>query len=653
MRKRIGLVLHNIHEEYSVELIKGVKRFCKENSIQLILFPINSKLSEKFNFEYRNHAIKELINKSNLDGVIFSAGTLCSFITKKDFKNELDKLSDIPIVNIGINIPGYSFVTSDTKQAFKKMVSHIIEKHNRKKFLVFTSYDNNSDSLLRKKWLIEVLNSHNIELKENQIINAQFNRLSAKLKIQDYVNKNGLNFDSIVCLNDSMAFGIIEGLNELNYTAPKDYIIVGFDNSNRATFSIPTLSTIDPRIAEQGYQAGKIIKELFTSPNSKITTTIDGKEKYRVSCGCISDKDLSYDYIDDSNNIAKFSDKDIYNIVHLHPQSANLELYILHQLIQTSLTVVNQEQLFNMMPKYIKYSSLKGIAIFSYDKPKLYSSTKRKFFIPQKTKRIFSYEINTDNPNINEEYINPLVNFFPENTFNEEYDEILIYPLFEGKYQYGYIIAPLNDKNYLFYEVLFELFSKEITSAIKLSNEQITNSKLESKNTKLKIHSSKLDTLSNTDELTQINNRRGFMNLVTKMIKNSISNNRTGLIIFCDMDGLKKINDTYGHEAGDKAIIMQTQILQNSIRSTDIIGRLGGDEFAIAVEGMTLESFKKFKQKVINNTKIVNKNSNEKFEVSVSLGAAEYSIDNPNIDKLLSIADNELYKEKTMKKSKN
>ena len=45
MRKRIGLVLHNIHEEYSVELIKGVKRFCKENSIQLILFPINSKLS--------------------------------------------------------------------------------------------------------------------------------------------------------------------------------------------------------------------------------------------------------------------------------------------------------------------------------------------------------------------------------------------------------------------------------------------------------------------------------------------------------------------------------------------------------------------------------------------------------------------------------
>lgn len=653
MRKRIGLVLHNIHEEYSVELIKGVKRFCKENNIQLILFPINAKQSEKFNFEYRNHAIKELINKSNLDGVIFSAGTLCSFITKKDFNNDLDELGDIPIVNIGMNIPGYSFVTSDTKKAFKKMVSHIIEKHNKKNFLIFTSYDSNSDSLLRKKWLLEVLNSYNIKLNENQIINAQFNRLSAKFKIQDYVNKNGLNFDSIVCLNDSMAFGIIEGLNELNYTAPKDYIIVGFDNSNRATFSIPTLSTIDPRIAEQGYQAGKIIKELFTSPNSKITTTVDGKEKYRVSCGCISDKDLAYDYIDDLNNIAKFSDKDIYNIVHLHPQSANLELYILHQLIQTSLTVVNQEELFNMMPNYIKYSSLKGIAIFSYDKPKLYTSTKRKFYIPKKTKRIFSYEISTDNPNTNEEYINPLVNFFPENTFNEDYDEILIYPLFEGKYQYGYIIAPLSDKNYLFYEVLFELFSKEITSAIKLSNEQIANSKLESKNTKLKIHSSKLDTLSNTDDLTQIYNRRGFMSLVTKMIKNSISNNRTGLIIFCDMDGLKKINDTYGHEAGDKAIIMQTKILQNSIRSTDIIGRLGGDEFAIAVEGMTLESFKKFKQKVMNNTKIVNKHSNEKFEISVSLGAAEYSINNPNIDKLLSIADNELYKEKTKKKSKN
>lgn len=649
MKKRIGLILHNIHEEYCVELIKGVERFCNEQNYQLILFPINAKLSEEFGFEYRHHAIKELINKNNIDGAIFSSGALCSYIEKDEFKKDLDRITPLPIVNIGLEISGYSYVSSNTNTAFKNNITHLITKHKKSKFLLLTSHNSNYDSAERKKCFYEVIEKFNIPKESVKEINAEFNRGKAKEKISIYLEKNGLDFECIICLNDSMAFGAIEYLTEKNYSIPNDIIVTGFDNSIRATFSIPTLSTIDPQISKQGFEAGKIINKLFLANSGPSYAIVDAKEKYRVSCGCISKNNLFDDYIDNNNQIKQFSKDDIYKIVHLHPQSANQELYILHRLIQSSLTVANQDQLFKLMPNYIKHSSLKGIAIFSYEKPIKYLSTRKNFNMPKKVKRIFSYEIDNNILNLDIEYFNPLTNAIPNKTFKKEYKKLIIYSLFEGNYQYGYIVATLGDKDFLFYEVLLEHFGKEITSAIKLSYEQIANSKLESKNTKLIKHSSKLDTLSITDELTQIYNRRGFMSLATKSIKIAVNNNRSGMIIFCDMDGLKIINDTYGHESGDKAIIMQTEILQESIRSTDIIGRLGGDEFAIAAEGMTQEGFEKFKKKIIEKTKIVNKKYNEKFEVSMSLGAAEYSKDNFDIDKLLSIADKELYKEKAIK----
>jgi diguanylate cyclase (GGDEF)-like protein len=96
----------------------------------------------------------------------------------------------------------------------------------------------------------------------------------------------------------------------------------------------------------------------------------------------------------------------------------------------------------------------------------------------------------------------------------------------------------------------------------------------------------RLSTLSETDPLTKVLNRKGFEESIRRMVKLSDPSKRLGIVYF-DMDSLKQVNDGYGHKIGDKAIVRIIDTLLSTVRERDIIARLGGDEFAIVVEEMT------------------------------------------------------------------
>ena len=121
---RIGLVVHNIHDEFSIELIKGTEQFCSKNSCQLSILPVNAKNISAHGYEYRYQASMDLINCHNFDGVIFSGGSLSSFVTLDEYKAILDKIESVPIVNITTDVKGYPYVTSDSQSAFKKIITH-------------------------------------------------------------------------------------------------------------------------------------------------------------------------------------------------------------------------------------------------------------------------------------------------------------------------------------------------------------------------------------------------------------------------------------------------------------------------------------------------------------------------------------------------
>ena len=87
--------------------------------------------------------------------------------------------------------------------------------------------------------------------------------------------------------------------------------------------------------------------------------------------------------------------------------------------------------------------------------------------------------------------------------------------------------------------------------------------------------------LALTDDLTCLYNRRGFFAAATQQLRLAQRNGQTLLLLFCDVDNLKKINDTYGHQEGDLALIRTADALEQSFRGSDILSRLGGDEFVV------------------------------------------------------------------------
>lgn len=90
-----------------------------------------------------------------------------------------------------------------------------------------------------------------------------------------------------------------------------------------------------------------------------------------------------------------------------------------------------------------------------------------------------------------------------------------------------------------------------------------------------------IQTLSLLDELTGLYNRRGFLAFAKQHLNSVRRTNKSLVVVYADLDGLKQINDSFGHKEGDRALIKTAEILKETFRSADVLGRLGGDEFTV------------------------------------------------------------------------
>ncbi len=165
--------------------------------------------------------------------------------------------------------------------------------------------------------------------------------------------------------------------------------------------------------------------------------------------------------------------------------------------------------------------------------------------------------------------------------------------------------------------------------------------------------SSALRSLSLIDDLTGLYNRRGFSELGEQHLKLASRTGRAVLLVFLDVDDLKTINDTLGHQTGDHALIRVADLLKETFRQSDIIARIGGDEFAV----MALEASEENEAQVLHRLKEgvaeVNQSGAVSYQLSVSVGAARFSGEGPaRLEELLAEVDEAMYEEKWSKKRK-
>ena len=165
---------------------------------------------------------------------------------------------------------------------------------------------------------------------------------------------------------------------------------------------------------------------------------------------------------------------------------------------------------------------------------------------------------------------------------------------------------------------------------------------------------SRIHLLSVTDELTGLYNRRGFFRFSLSRLQFMSRNSELKTVVMLmDMDGLKFINDTYGHKEGDNAISMLAAILKRTLRETDIIGRIGGDEFVIFSTVKTGDDAQDICNRIRKNLDDFNSKEIYPFKLSVSIGHVELDeATTEGLENAIKGADLVLYDEKKAKKSK-
>jgi two-component system, cell cycle response regulator len=152
------------------------------------------------------------------------------------------------------------------------------------------------------------------------------------------------------------------------------------------------------------------------------------------------------------------------------------------------------------------------------------------------------------------------------------------------------------------------------------------------------------------DELTGIYNRRGFFALVEYQF-NLAKRSKTGMfMLYADLDNLKIINDTLGHQEGDTALTMAADILRKNFRRSDIIARIGGDEFVVFPVGTSADCVEKILERLQKAVEAYNAENNRGYSLSISAGISFYDPERPcTIDDLLTAADGSMYERKMNK----
>ena len=204
----------------------------------------------------------------------------------------------------------------------------------------------------------------------------------------------------------------------------------------------------------------------------------------------------------------------------------------------------------------------------------------------------------------------------------------------------SFIIKPMDDKDKTMERLIEEnnQYKKRIAELGELlSKQQKTETELRK--------------LSLSDDLTDLYNRRGFFTLMEQQLKMAKRLKTPILLLYADIDNLKKINDTFGHNEGAKAIIDAANILKSTHRESDIMARIGGDEFVVLPVGATEDNAEIIKARLQKNIDAHNSKNNRRYKISISVGIKEFDpLSSHSLEDMLHQADILMYEDKKSKK---
>lgn len=644
--KNIVLLTSELNIEFCLSVLDGVNEFVQQhNDIHLIICQVKSKDDEDGSFSFQYSLPLDMIRAKDINGYIILSTTFGTFLS--ELIQTIRKKNNSPIFSIGqeVDFENCYATVCNTTEIYKTLVTHLKEKHNCKNIGFFSANDSNSkEAYERFEAYKNALAFNNIEYNPDLVLHGNFTRYYARKTIlEKYSCPEDVPFDALLCANDLTADGCEIGLNLLGMSVPNDVKIIGFDDSTMATLAEPSISTVNQQIEEQGYITAELIYAKLCGEDIPKVTEVYATPLFRQSCGCVdtSNGDLVFrnqygELVNKHENFKNYI-RNYYNNV-----GDVRNIYVIYDFLHSNDTL---EILFRNMDFIISHTGFTGISICLYENSYEHKLGEE-FILPEKVNLACIYDRLNETKILQSDFcFNPGENIIPPQ-FDDVPGYLLLLPIYNCETTYGYFICHFTELKMEVFSIYSKIFNQIISHSAEYSRSVEKNLLLEKEKATLEKHNLDLAKQSKTDELTKLLNRRGFMEYGQQQINLSVSMENTGVVLFADLDGLKKINDTYGHKIGDQAIQLISEALRQTFRTADIIGRLSGDEFAVVAVNMAIDHLGKTREKLDSICQNFQKENNLPYTLSASLGAVSFDTNNFFLKELLIKADESLYDEK-------
>ena len=613
-RKLIACIMNCPENIYQQRIMDGLMARCEDYGYDLAVFsPLVNVVHFYKDYLYAECNILELINFDMFDAVVVVSLPMVA-MSDASMLNRVEELlkkrCHKPVVSLDMPLGDYPVVHTDDRSAFVRITHHVIDVHKCEKiyFLAGSQVEGVEDA--RLAGFLEGMEQCGREVKEEEVFFGDFWYTSGHQLAERIVSGELAMPDAVICGSDHMAIGLANALIDGGINVPEQVIVTGFDATQEALVNECSITTYSPDNFTMAVKAIDLIRGEIEpeAPVLPVAEQSDDNLCIGLSCGCHMDYKklirrlsgslykLNRDFGDNKVN----NNEDLYHLM----DSYMLEALTESKTPEECLCNIDQ-QVYLIHPLDHFYLCLRP--------DWLDTETMQKDGYPRKMRcniHSISYELQQRGD----------VDYFYTDDDRMLFDTKLMLP---ALYQYRekpnvfYFIPVHFQQNTLGYAVI----QSELCNRMKLTG--VVRNWMRNINNALEMSrvNHRLVDDSEIDRMTGLKNRRGMDISLKKLLKEAEKKDHCYAIVF-DLDGLKHINDNYGHNEGDFAITAIANAVAKVTKDHEVAVRAGGDEFyLIGVSKHITE--KTMIDKVSHYRSIVdeiNRLSGKPYEIGASVG---------------------------------
>ena len=600
MRKKIAVFVNGYGMESLNATLKGLRQSATFSNYDFFVFVSYASYDTQDNYNKGELNIYELPQLKDYDGAIVFTNALNAVETGISIVKRGVR-AGIPVISIGISVPGSICFDIDNITGMREIAEHLIEEHGVKRAAFIGGYAEHPESILRYETVKKVFEEHGLKLDERDVYYGNWgNVLSAEAADRIAADPLGMP-DAIIAANDIMALACSTELTRLGYELPKDVIVTGYDYIYRGRAFYPVLTTVTSDYEGIGSTCIKVFDNVFEGKEVPKSILMKSKIVIGESCGCNCKGEFdvkrrefgSRTYSEDlDRNFLETSERTLTNIISDSPDYDSLKK--------------------NLMAHYETQHDLIGndffIIIHNLYMSDVMASEEdvHENGITGAISPIVAIKDGKLCDNISSDRHNVVPGYDPDCDHNHIY---YIMPLHSGKFNYGYMVTSGNAR--IMREHLdLNAYLEKLMLALRIQRSNI----------QLRIFNDSLRKISEIDTMTGLYNRFGYENKAIPIYEDSIRGNTMLMVMFIDINLMKKINDIFGHMNGDAAIRITASAIKSNL-TNDMIGvRFGGDEFLVIGSVKSPEEADRLEEAIHSNIDKVNKDGIWPFRLSISSG---------------------------------